>query len=71
MKGVGDMIFAMVKLLFLIMFIYLLLQMIKKHNPNSTLLEVFEFLLGLLEGFLFVCGLAVFMLFVLGILIIL
>ena len=61
----------MIKLFLLIMFVYLLIQMIKKHNPNSPLLDLFEFLLGFLEGLLVVCGLALFMLFAIGLLILL
>ena len=65
------MIFGMIKLFLLIMFVYLLIQMIKKHNPNSPLLDLFEFLLGFLEGFLVICGLALFLLFAIGLLILL
>ena len=65
------MIFGMIKIFILIMFVYLLIQMIKKHNPNSPLLDLFEFLLGFLEGFLVICGLALFLLFAIGLLILL
>ena len=65
------MIFGMIKLFIVIMFVYLLIQMIKKHNPNSPLLDLFEFLLGFLEGFLVICGLGVLMLFAIGLLILL
>ena len=65
------MIFGMIKIFILIMFVYLLIQMIKKHNPNSPLLDLFEFLLGFLEGFLVICGLALFLLFAFGLLILL
>ena len=65
------MIFGMIKIFILIMFIYLLIQMIKKHNPDSTLLDLFEFLLGFLEGFLVICGLALIMMFAIGLLILL
>lgn len=65
------MIFGMIKLFTVIVFVYLLIQMIKKHNPNSPLLDLFEFLLGFLEGFLVISGIAMLMLFALGLLILL
>ena len=65
------MIFGMIKLFTVIVFVYLLIQMIKKHNPNSPLLDLFEFLLGFLEGFLVICGLALLMVFAIGLLILL
>ena len=61
----------MIKLFLLILFVYLLIKMIKKHNPNSPLLDLFEFLLGFLEGFLVICGLAIIILFAIGLLILL
>ena len=61
----------MIKLFLLIMFVYLLIKVIMKHNPNSQLIDLFEFLLGFLEGLLVVCGLALFMLFAIGLLILL
>ena len=61
----------MIKLFLLIMFVYLLIKVIMKHNPNSPLIDLFEFLLGFLEGLLVVCGLALFMLFTIGLLILL
>ena len=61
----------MIKLFLLIMFVYLLIMVIMKHNPNSPLIDLFEFLLGFLEGLLVVCGLALFMLFAIGLLILL
>ena len=61
----------MIKLFLLIMFVYLLIKVIMKHNPNSQLIDLFEFLLGFLEGFLVICGLALFMLFAIGLLILL
>ena len=61
----------MIKLFLLIMFVYLLIRVIMKHNPNSPLIELFGFLLGFLEGLLVVCGLALFMLFAIGLLILL
>ena len=65
------MIFGIIKLFTVIVFVYLLIQMIKKHNPNSPLLDLFEFLLGFLEGFLVICGLALLMVFAIGLLILL
>ena len=65
------MIFGMIKLFTVIVFVYMLIQMIKKHNPNSPLLDLFEFLLGFLEGFLVICGLALLMIFAIGLLILL
>ena len=65
------MLFGMIKLCVVIAFFYLLLQGIKKHNPNSPLIDLFEFLLGFLEGTLVVCGLAVIMMFAIGLLILL
>ena len=61
----------MIKLFLLIMFVYLLIKVINKHNPNSPLVDLFEFLLGFLEGLLVVCGLALFILFAIGLLILL
>ena len=61
----------MIKLFLLIMFVYLLIRVIMKHNPNSPLIDLFAFLLGFLEGLLVVCGLALFMLFAIGLLILL
>ena len=61
----------MIKLFLLIMFVYLLIKVIMKHNPNSQLIDLFEFLLGFLEGFLVICGLALFLLFAIGLLILL
>lgn len=65
------MIFGMIKLCIVIGFFYLLLQAIKRHNPDSPLIDLFEFLLGFLEGFLVICGLGVLMLFAIGLLILL
>ena len=65
------MIFGIIKLFTVIVFVYMLIQMIKKYNPNSPLLDLFEFLLGFLEGFLVICGLALLMLFAIGLLILL
>ena len=33
----------MIKLFLLIMFVYLLIKVIMKHNPNSPLIDLFEF----------------------------
>ena len=61
----------MIKLFLLILFVYLLIKVMMKHNPNSSLIDLFEFLLGFLEGLLVVFGLALFMLFAIGLLILL
>ena len=65
------MIFGLIKLCVVIGFFYLLLQSIKRHNPDSPLIDLFEFLLVLLEGFLVISGLAVLMMFAIGLLILL
>ena len=61
----------MIKLFLLIVFVYLLIKVMMKHNPNSPLIDLFEILLGFLEGLLVVCGLALFMLFAISLLILL
>ena len=65
------MIFGMIKIGIVTGFIYLLLHSIKRHNPDSPLIDLFEFLLVFLEGFLVISGLAVLMLFAIGLLILL
>ena len=65
------MIFGMIKIGIVTGLFYLLLQSIKRHHPNSPLIDFFEFLLVLLEGFLVISGLAVLMLFAIGLLILL